>query len=755
MTLPLRPCRLPRLLRSAPRLGAPLVGLVALSLLVRCGASGAGNDGTVQVQDRDGDGIPDPPSDGLPPGVSEECVGLTCGLGGVDGPLMAPPGCGDGVRTDDEACDDGNRVSGDGCAEHCLSTEPGFSCATPGQPCRQIARCGDGIVAQTEQCDDGNTDSNDGCSNRCRVELGSKCEGEPSVCTATVCGDGIQEGAEACDDGNTSPFDGCSPICLKEPNCEGSSCTSECGDGLVINEDCDDGNRIDGDGCSSNCTIESGFNCDQQAACELIGGQCALRVSAIFRDFSGTHPDFTEGNNARCTTLAPGAVATNLDANRRPVLVANPPAAACMSTPQNFADWYTSNERNVTVVGELVLFDNGQGGYVNRFGAEGQQFAVPDPTTERNPTGSLQACGNACRQEANNALQCQNTCRPPAEDAQQLQNGQLIQLTNQLNQAENAAVPDPDLIAALEAQIADVVAQIAALNAEAAECLDDCQAEIESRTATCSSTCKPCSFNPAQFCIGGVLQSTDGNPLFFPLDAVRGPTYDPAPARVPDNYGTIGFPAEGALFPNLSNEQLQHNFKFTSEVQYWFKYDTTTNATLTFLGDDDVWVFLNGRLAVDLGGIHVPSTGVLTINAAAGTVTTRLQDGREQNGQPVSPPININATTADFGLEDGGVYTISIFHAERKLDGSSFQLTLAGFEATPSDCSAICGDGVLSFGEECDDGVNDGGYGECNPGCVLGPFCGDGVEQPEFGESCDVGPISTGTCRGCRISRIQ
>ena len=55
---------------------------------------------------------------------------------------------------------------------------------------------------------------------------------------------------ESCDDGNTAPFDGCSALCLREPNCKGGVCTSECGDGLLLNEDCDDGNTIDGDGCS-------------------------------------------------------------------------------------------------------------------------------------------------------------------------------------------------------------------------------------------------------------------------------------------------------------------------------------------------------------------------------------------------------------------------------------------------------------------------------------------------------------------------
>ena len=64
---------------------------------------------------------------------------------GIDlGP--APPGCGDGVLTKDERCDDGNRVSGDGCTANCRQVEPGYSCVPAGQLCHRIARCGDGVA---------------------------------------------------------------------------------------------------------------------------------------------------------------------------------------------------------------------------------------------------------------------------------------------------------------------------------------------------------------------------------------------------------------------------------------------------------------------------------------------------------------------------------------------------------------------------------------------------------------------------------
>ena len=33
--------------------------------------------------------------------------------------------------------------------------------------------------------------------------------------------------------------------------------------------------------------------------------------------------------------------------------------------------------------------------------------------------------------------------------------------------------------------------------------------------------------------------------------------------------------------------------------------------------------------------------------------------------------------------------------------------------------------------------------------------CGDGIQQSEFGETCDVGPGGDGVCRGCRFIQIR
>lgn len=686
----------------------------------------------------------------------------------IDGPTLdfdpqegrqeTPPGCGDATLTSDEACDDGNLEDGDGCAADCLAVEPGFTCAPPGLPCSVLAKCGDGVKVSIEPCDDGNTVSGDGCSDRCRIELGWKCEGSPSSCSAAVCGDGNKEGAEACDDNNTSPFDGCSSLCLREPNCEGQSCTSECGDGLVINEECDDGNLTDGDGCSSACTFEEGYTCDRDTACEMINGECILRVPAIFRDFPATHQDFTEDKN--CSSLAQGAVQENLDDNGRPVLASG--AQACISSAVSFADWYVTGGVNQEFVGEILLFDNGRGGYVNRFDNEGNYFTSIDSATETSRGNSAAACEMSCANEArnNHSAGCDNECRTLTEDVRQIDQELTQAVTNRLPQAEMEAAQQmqepedgeeyPALVQAVLDDIARLEADLAAAEALADECMTTCTTAIADETAICAATCGPCSYDPDSYCTGGELVDWEGNPLFFPVDGVTGSTAQLAPAKIPSQYGFNGWPWEDEWFPGAPD----HNFKFTSEVLYWFQYEQNTTATLDFVGDDDVWVFINGKLAVDIGGVHVPVEGSVSIDGD--TITSTVVEPGDNPEDPPKGTYTDTWTTADFGMQAGSVYKIVIFHAERKEEGSSFKLTLSGFEAVPSVCTPICGDGILALGEECDDGVNDGGYGECDVGCRLGPSCGDGILQEEQ-EDCDDGNRRDGDGCGssCRVLTIR
>ncbi len=588
------------------------------------------------------------------------------GDGDGDGDLditTQPPtvNCGDGIRTDDEACDDNNLEGGDGCGANCRFVEPGYVCPTPGEPCKPFAKCGDGIVIFPEQCDDGGLAPGDGCSATCKVEIGFKCDGSPSVCGPTTCGDGKQEGAETCDDNNTMPLDGCSSTCQAEPKCTDKGCTSDCGDGLIIGaEECDDGNLLDGDGCSSTCKLEPGYECSQEEDCTEIAGVCTLTLPIIVRDFSSAHSDFGVG----CGETIRGITHPTLNAAGKPTLLSG--AGACINSATSFAEWYTDAASNAEILETIVLFENESGAFVNRMDNLGTRYQLPPPGD------GLAWCSN-----------------------------------------------EPDGCAACAPGYA--------------ECFAPCVPHWgNDSTQTCARY--DSSDGPIYM---------DGNPLFFPIDTnpLALAQKDSVKAKIPEEVYGGGWKDDPS--------SAVRNFHFTSETTYWFQYNAGDTPYLTFVGDDDVWVFVNRRLAVDLGGLHVPIEGSFAI-AANGDIT--MTHGLE-GGQPVTTTSDVEG----FGMVDGGVYEIKVFQAERKQTGSSFKLTLSGFNASRSECKAICGDGILAAGEQCDNGeeFNVGGHNGCNSDCTLGAYCGDGIVQPEAEDCDDNDPNRPSGCFGCRVLVVR
>lgn len=85
--------------------------------------------------------------------------------------------------------------------------------------------------------------------------------------------------------------------------------------------------------------------------------------------------------------------------------------------------------------------------------------------------------------------------------------------------------------------------------------------------------------------------------------------------------------------------------------------------TFTFSGDDDAWVFVDGQLLLDIGGIHNAITG--TINFKEGTATVNA--GGDKNGSSLTKTFTLDPTIEN--------HTLTMFYMERGRGSSNLKVT--------------------------------------------------------------------------------
>jgi fibro-slime domain-containing protein len=167
---------------------------------------------------------------------------------------------------------------------------------------------------------------------------------------------------------------------------------------------------------------------------------------------------------------------------------------------------------------------------------------------------------------------------------------------------------------------------------------------VYSKLVSVDSSSQPMALHFVETATAGVYDYN--NQLFYPIDGLG---WNASPTPAPQ------------LGQDCSAPSPKHNFSFTSETHLPFRYQATqpSPAAVAFTGDDDAWGYINGKLVIDVGGVHGPASGSVTLDTP---------------------------TAATLGLVDGAAYSFDFFHAERHTCGSTYHLTISNFDRRRSVC---------------------------------------------------------------------
>ncbi|NLG39508.1 MAG: fibro-slime domain-containing protein [Fibrobacter sp.] len=127
--------------------------------------------------------------------------------------------------------------------------------------------------------------------------------------------------------------------------------------------------------------------------------------------------------------------------------------------------------------------------------------------------------------------------------------------------------------------------------------------------------------------------------------------------------GKDGFPGTSKL----------RNYNFTMMGYGKFKYKQGSAEVFEFAGDDDMWIFVDGVLAVDLGGTHLAAPGKVDIALLAANAHGC------QPGQPLASESAVNGCWADNSW-----HHLHFFYADRQTDGSNMRIKSSLSEIAPT-----------------------------------------------------------------------
>lgn len=130
------------------------------------------------------------------------------------------------------------------------------------------------------------------------------------------------------------------------------------------------------------------------------------------------------------------------------------------------------------------------------------------------------------------------------------------------------------------------------------------------------------------------------------------------------------------------------NYGFTMMGYAAFKYKKGQGEIFKFTGDDDMWIFVDGVLVVDLGGTHLAATGTADMDYLSGYKTGVAALGGHAHGcfpnDPMVDSCAVKLDPNDQTWADQSWHHIHFFYADRQTDGSNLRIRSSLSELAPS-----------------------------------------------------------------------